>query len=74
MDGKIADDRLRGVKAIAEETGETERQCATGLIWVGSQPLRKAAFGVLHVGCCANNIAPKCGPRRSNGAVKHDRI
>jgi hypothetical protein len=31
MDGKIADDRLRGVKAIAEETGETERQVRQGI-------------------------------------------
>ena len=31
MDGKIADDRLRGVKAIAEEMGETERQVRHGI-------------------------------------------
>ena len=31
MDGKIADDRLRGVKAIADEMGETERQVRYGI-------------------------------------------
>jgi hypothetical protein len=31
MDGKIADDRLRGVKAIADEIGETERQVRHGI-------------------------------------------
>ena len=31
MDGKIADDRLRGVKAIPEEMGETERQVRHGI-------------------------------------------
>jgi len=31
MDGKIADDRLRGVKVIADEMGETERQVRYGI-------------------------------------------
>ncbi len=31
MDCKIADDRLRGVKAIADEMGETERQVRYGI-------------------------------------------
>ena len=74
MDGKIADDRLRGVKAIAEEMGETERQVRHGIDMGRIPAVKEGAFGVLHVGCCANNIAPKCGPRRSNGAVKHDRM
>ena len=31
MNCKIAEDRLRGVKAIAEEMGETERQVRYGI-------------------------------------------
>jgi hypothetical protein len=52
MNCKIAEDRLRGVKAIAEEMGETEK---------------RAACGALRASYCANSIGPEYAASRSSG-------
>ena len=55
MDCKIADDRLRGVKAIAEEMGETERQVRYGIDTGRIPRLKKAACGALRARYCGRN-------------------
>ena len=68
MNCKIAEDRLLGVKAIAEEMGETERQVRYGIDTGRFRPLKRAAYGALRVRCCASSIGQECGASANNGA------
>ena len=69
MDRKIADDRLRGVKAIAEEMGETERQVRYGINTGVLRPLKRAACGALRGSYCVNSTGPEYEAPQSDGAA-----
>ena len=70
MNRKIADDRLLGVKAIAEEMGETERQVRYGINTGRIAAVKEGGLSVRsRVRYCANSTGPEYEAPQSDGAA-----
>ena len=59
--GKIADDRLRGAKAIADELGESEWQVRYGIDRGRIPAVKEGGVWCASREFCANGIEQKCG-------------